>query len=104
MGASGLLGRRRIQERSAIAYHLSHCDPPLFFRLQYQNDQNSSSQTAFAFTVQYKGTPRYPLPPEPIDCTHSDVDQIQIFVEPTAVNLITQVQVGKCRVGPEKLG
>ena len=32
----------------------------------------------FAFTVNYKGTPLYPLPGVPIDCTHSDVDQILV--------------------------
>ena len=35
----------------------------------------------------------YPVPTVPIDCTHSDVDQIQIYVEATAVSLITEVQV-----------
>lgn len=46
--------------------------------LQYQDSQSTGSASVFAFTVNYKGTPLYPLPGVPIDCTHSDVDQIQV--------------------------
>jgi hypothetical protein len=59
--------------------------------LQYQNDQTSSSLTAFAFTVEYKGVAPSLLPPLPPDCSASDVDQIIIYVEPTAASLVINV-------------
>jgi hypothetical protein len=37
-----------------------------------------SGMTRFSFNVNYKGTPAGLPPPQPIDCTDSDVDQIQV--------------------------
>ena len=34
----------------------------------------------------------FPVAPIPIDCTHSDVDQIQIYVEASALPMIVNVQ------------
>ena len=51
----------------------------------------------FNFTVDFRGMPINPIPnrPDGINCTATDVDQIQLFIDALAVDRVVNVKVRK---------